>query len=97
MAEPVEAPLSVVFSSIPGTQGQVTAWEDPVQVDMWARADRIRLQGRSVDGGWPGWLRPLSTAWRPLFLTAILLNADLRYLLLNGEHEEQHRLCGPCT
>ena len=69
MAEPVEAPLSVVFSSIPGTQGQVTAWEDPVQVDMWARADRIRLQGRSVDGGWPGWLRPLSTAWRPLFLT----------------------------
>ena len=62
MAEPVEAPLSVVFSSIPGTQGQVTAWEDPVQVDMWARADRIRLQGRSVDGGWPGWLRPLSNA-----------------------------------
>ena len=62
MAEPVEAPLSVVFSSIPGAQGQVTAWEDPVQVDMWARADRIRLQGRSVDGGWPGWLRPLSNA-----------------------------------
>ena len=98
MAEPVEAPLSVVFSSIPGTQGQVTAWEDPVQVDMWARADRIRLQGRSVDGGWPGWLRPLSTAWRPLFLTGNSLERRPAIsVTINGEHEEQHRLCGPCT
>ena len=98
MAEPVEAPLFVVFSSIPGAQGQVTAWEDPVQVDMWARADRIRLQGRSVDGGWPGWLRPLSTAWRPLFLTGNSLERRPAIsVTINGEHEEQHRLCGPCT
>ena len=45
-----------------GSQGQVTAWGGRVQVGMWAGPDRLRLQGRSVDGGWPGWLRPLSTA-----------------------------------
>ena len=31
------------------------------------------------------------------FGRVILLNADLRYLLLNGENEEQHRLRGSCT
>ena len=58
MAEPVEAPLSVVFSSIPGAQGQVTAWEDPVQVDMWARADRIRYKGAQLtEDGQDGFAR----------------------------------------